>query len=183
MHRWENWHEPNNINFWKPAPSPIEYTEMLKLAYDASKRANSSSITISAGLSPAVNKDGNIAPYDFVKSMYEYGTEGKFDALGFHPYCYHRSFNCPTEYAYWSAWSQMSKTSDNIRDLILSNGDGNKKIWITEFGAPIKGKNSISKDQQAEMVKNVHHEVSSVDWIGSVYCYSLQDPEKRHQQQ
>jgi polysaccharide biosynthesis protein PslG len=172
---WEIWNEPNNINFWKPAPNVSKYTEMLDMAYIAAKQADASSNIVSAGLSPATNENKNVAPVDFVKQMYNMGAKNSFDALGFHPYCFHESFNCPVEYADWSAWSQMSDTPSSIRKEMVLNGDEAKKIWITEFGAPTQGYGSVSESQQADELANAYNKLSRVNWTGPMFWYSLQD--------
>jgi len=171
---WEIWNEPNNTVFWKPKPNVKDYASLLTLAYAAAKQADPSATIISGGLSPATNTDGNIAPIDFTEALYAEKAGESFDAFGFHPYCYSGTFNCPADYAEWSAWSQMNDTPRSIRSIMKKNDD-DKKIWVTEFGAPTNGPNSVTEKLQANMVRRSYEQLSRQSWAGTFFWYSLQD--------
>lgn len=172
---WEIWNEPNIINFWQPAPDAAAYSVLLQQAYTAVKSVDASAFVVSGGMSPATSDGTNIAPTDFLTAMYANGTQGYFDALGHHPYCYAGSFDCPNTYAAWSAWSQMSETPVNLRGIMSANADSAKKIWITEFGAPTNGAGSVSTAQQATMLSDAYENLASESWAGPLFWYSYQD--------
>jgi polysaccharide biosynthesis protein PslG len=175
VHDWEIWNEPNITKFWLPQPNVTEYASMLRLAYQSIKSVDSSANVISGGLSPATNEDGNVAPIHFLQGMYSAGAKNSFDALGHHPYCYHAEFDCPVQFADWSAWSQMNDTSVSLRSTMISNGDENKQIWLTEFGAPTSGPNSVSEKTQADMLINAYSELSKLRWAGPLFVYRLDE--------
>ena len=175
VRNWEIWNEPNNSDFWKPQPNVKEYSKLLALSYAAAKKTDPNSNIISGGLSPATNNGNNIAPTSFLRSLYGNKAGDSFDALGYHPYCYYNNFRCPTEYAEWSAWSQMNDTPVSMRSIMKANGDTAKKIWATEFGAPTNGPKSVSETSQATMVKHAYNQFSQQEWAGPLFWYSLQD--------
>ena len=65
----------------------------------------------------------------FMRQIYANGGKGFFDAFAHHPY----SFPCnPLTDASWNAFTQTKY----LHDIMVQNGDGAKKIWGTEAGAP-----------------------------------------------
>jgi hypothetical protein len=115
IHSFEIWNEQNaGGRFW-PSRDPGGYTAMLKQAYSAIHGADGSARVIYGGLSG--NDTG------FVNDSYNAGLHGYFDTMALHPY------NA----------NQDPYTGDfgNYRNVFASmqaHGDGNKKIWLTEFG-------------------------------------------------
>jgi polysaccharide biosynthesis protein PslG len=172
---WEIWNEPNINTFWKPAPNAAQYAAILRPAYLAAKAADSTSFILNGGFSPAETNGTNIAPIDFLSGMYAAGAKDHFDALSHHPYCYAGTFDCPSTYAPWSAWSQMEETPTNLRGIMTSNGDAAKKIWITEFGAPTSGSGAVSNAQQGTMLRDAFAIFKTKSWAGPLFWYSYQD--------
>lgn len=169
---FEIWNEPNIAEFWQPAPNPQAYTADLKAAYAAIKKVNRSAFVISGGLAPASTDGTNYNSRDFLKAMYANGAKGSFDALGVHPYSFPAS---PDTYETWSAWSQMNQTNPSIRDILASHGDGGKKIWITEFGAPSSGPDGVGEAAQSTDITQAILQARSTSWIGAIYLYTWVD--------
>ena len=70
-----------------------------------------------------------MAPVQFLSQIYANGGRGFFDAFAHHPY----SFPCsPLTEASWNAFTQTR----DLHTVMVQNGDGGKKIWGTEAGAP-----------------------------------------------
>ena len=169
---FEIWNEPNINNFWVPTPDPAAYTADLQAAYSAIKQVDPSATVISGGLSPATTTATTIDPRTFLEDMYSDGAEGSFDGLGDHPYSYPL---LPDDEESWSGWSQMSQTSPSLRSIMAANGDSSKKIWITEFGAPTTGSNSVGEDGQAAALTQAIAQAQSFSWLGSFYIYTWAD--------
>jgi exo-beta-1,3-glucanase (GH17 family) len=111
-----------------------------------------------------------------MQTMYAQGAKGYFDAFAHHPYCYAADFDCPDTVADWSAWSQMNETSPSLRSIMAANGDSDKKIWLTEFGAPTGGgTKAVSEALQAKMVADAYAKVRTTSWLGPLLWYSLKD--------
>jgi len=61
---------------------------------------------------------------------------------------------------------------------MITNGDANKKIWITEFGVPTNGPNSywyLSEQGQAGMVTDAMNLYKRYTWAGPIFWYTLKD--------
>ena len=141
-HYFEIWNEPNLTNFWSPSPNPAAYTADLQAAYVAIKAADPSSVVISAGLAAIDSNSGNIDPVTFLRAMYSDGAKGNFDAVGDHPYSFPADPNNDAQ----GKWGEMDQSSPSLRSIMTEHGDGAKKIWITEFGAPT---GDVTEAQQA----------------------------------
>ena len=169
---FEIWNEPNLAVFWQPKPDPAAYTADLKAAYAAIKAVDPSAVVLSGGLAPADNDGTDIDPRTFLQDMYADGAKGSFDELGFHPYSYPDS---PDTVASWSGWSMMADTNPSIRSIMTQNGDSGKKIWITEYGVPTIGPNSVGETGQSTDLVQAISQVRKLDWIGSLYIYTWSD--------
>ena len=169
---WEIWNEPNHGPWWKPNADPVRYTAFLKAAYKAMKAVDSSVTVISGGMAPAVTKGSSIRPTEFLQKVYANGGAGSFDGVGHHPYCYDAKDTCPDLFANWSSWSQMNDTNPSLRSLMRDNGDSNKKIWVTEFGAPTGGgSRGLTQTQQAKMLANAYALFRSYSWAGGAFLW------------
>jgi hypothetical protein len=94
------------------------------------------------------------------------------DGVGWHPY----SFPARTEYAVWSAWSQMSETSPSARSIMTANGDAGAKIWATEYGAPTgTASASFTEAAQAQYVTEAITKFKTFSWAGPAFLYSGRD--------
>jgi polysaccharide biosynthesis protein PslG len=169
---FEIWNEPNLVGSWAPTPNPAAYTQDLIAAYAAIKDVDPSAMVISAGLAPAANTATSYDPRTFLEDMYADGAKGSFDGVGDHPYSYPAT---PDEFEYWSGWSLMDQTSPSIRSIMAQNGDSAKKIWITEYGAPTVGGNSVGDAGESTDLVQAIDQVRNLSWIGSLYIYTWED--------
>lgn len=169
---YEIWNEPNNGAFWVPAPDPAAYTADLEAAYTAIKSADPSAVVITGGLAPEVNSATSYNALTFLEDMYADGAKGSFDGVGYHPYSYPAT---PDEFESWSGWSQMADTSPSVRSIMNSNGDSAKQIWITEYGAPTSGPNSVGDTGQSNALVQAISLVKGLSWVGSFYIYTWAD--------
>jgi hypothetical protein len=84
----------------------------------------------------------------------------------------------------------MNETKVSLRSIMRDNGDGNKKIWLTEYGAPTWGPGNTTDDgsfhwwsapthvtesYQAEMLEDAYEYVENVSWDGPLFWYSYRD--------
>jgi hypothetical protein len=124
------WNEPNHYPFVQSVNVP-GYTYMLKLTYNAVKSADWTQWVVAGGTAPAPdNPNGkDMSPMSFLNAIYFWGGKGSFDAFGHHPY----SFPCsPLTEASWNAFYQTL----SLHWIMAYQGDGAKRIWGTEAGAP-----------------------------------------------
>ncbi len=141
IHTWEIWNEPNVA----PNANVAVYSTVLRGSYSAIKAVDPSAMVLSGGLAPAADGGGNIAPATFVQALYADQDRAYFDALALHPYTYPVSVGYQ---AIWNSWLQMAI----IQNSMQANGDGAKKIWITEFGSPTNGPGSLRQQNQLTFV-------------------------------
>jgi polysaccharide biosynthesis protein PslG len=176
VHAYEIWNEPNLSSFWSGGPDPARYTQLLKLAYPAIKRADPTATVVSAGLSPGGGY-GTVTstymnPLTFLERMYANGAHRYMDAVGWHPY----NFPYGLRRAAWSAWSQMSETRPSARSIMRANGDGAKQIWPTEMGAPTgSSSQAVSEAAQAQLVRDMYARLKTWSWAGPGFLYNFRD--------
>lgn len=164
---WEVWNEPNLPRFLGFAESRAAvYVGLLKAAYPAIKAVQPNSTVISAGLSPAVGVDG---PANFLNDMYVNGAKGYFDAVAMHPYVFPTGLAADPD----NAWSDLARA----HDVMTLNGDGDKKVWMTEFGAPTSdpAADGVSQQEQAKQILDVLAGLAAAGWAGPAFIYSIRD--------
>ena len=169
---FEIWNEPNNPGFWAPKPDPAAYTADLQAAYAAIKAVDPSAVVISGGLAPDVDSSTSYSQLTFLEDMYADGAGGSLDGVGYHPYSYPAD---PDDVIAGSGWSQMYQTTTSIRSIMVANGDSAKKIWITEFGAPTSGTDSVSDTDQSDELVQAISQVKQLSWVASFYIYTWED--------
>jgi hypothetical protein len=169
---FEIWNEPNVAGFWPPKANPSAYTADLVAAYTAIKARDRSALVISGGLAPAAADGKDMSPVNFLEAMYSDGAKGHFDAVGDHAYSYPA---LPNTYESWSGWSQMNRTKPSVRSIMEAHGDGVKRIWITEFGAPTRGPDGVGDAGETAEIGQALIDTSQDAWIGALYLYTWQD--------
>lgn len=146
---YQIWNEPNLAREWggRP-PNPAEYVELLKVGYKAVKAADPNAIVISAGMAPTTRHDHYAMPDSyFIQGMYDAGASAYFDALGVHA----PGYKSPPEADPGVVAADFSLTNgdgapqelrrvyafrrvEDLRELMVKNGDEAKKVVILEFG-------------------------------------------------
>ena len=171
VHDWEIWNEANIAFRFDPAPNPALYTQMLKASYTDIKGAEPSDTVIVGGTAPAGNDADHVEPATFLSDIYANGGKGYFDAVAAHPYDYP---NSPAD-GLPDAWGQMS----DMHNVMAQNGDGNKLIWVTEFGSPTNGPNiqndHVTEAQQAQILSDALRLWKTYSWAGPFFYYDYQD--------
>ena len=185
---YELWNEPNLVNFWKdtvanPKPNIARYTQLLKQGYLAAKAVTTDTTIITAGLAgmPDAADGTSFKSTTFLQGMYTNGAKNHFDAVAQHPYSFPAM---PSENEHWSNWSQMYVNdfpqsgiygTPSLRSIMIANGDGNKKIWMTEFGGPTSGTNSWTEAQQAQATQQAITLNKTFSWAGPLFLYTYPD--------
>lgn len=169
---WEIWNEPNISYRFGPSVDVTKYVNMLKGAYKEIKLANPEAIVLGGSIAPTATTYRDLRPLDFVNAMYEKGASGYFDGLAMHPYTYPIMPNDSTPA---DAWGQMKLA----HEVMAEHGDGDKKIWITEFSAPTNGPNLpgeyVDEDTQADILAQAATIYRGFDWSGPFMWYELKD--------
>jgi hypothetical protein len=174
---YEIWNEPNLSVFWRPAPDAVKYTALLKAAYTAIKSVNAPTQVLAGAFSPAggyndpscgVGATVNINPLNFLETMYANGAKGYFDALSHHPYT---GSAPPSGTHRCNAWFQMFGTTPSLRSILTSRGDGDMKIWGTEFGTDLAWVGG-SEVRQADQIAEAMRVWRTYSWAAGLMIYS-----------
>lgn len=164
---FEIWNEPNLARFWD-RPDPRTYTAFLRSAYASIHEQLPNATVLSGGLAPAGNGAESMAPLDFLDGMYAAGAADVTDAIGLHPFTFPETPSGTSNWNYFRIMAQMRTTME-------AAGDGAKKFWFTEYGAPTGGEGGVTEAAQATMVKEVLENQGPGDTNGPVFLYTLRD--------
>lgn len=165
---YEIWNEPNASIFWAPAPDTAQYTALLKVAYTAIKAADPDAVVIAASVGAGPENPGvAINPVTFLAQMYAAGAGGYFDAVSFHPYQYSLLFSVGEGHA-----GTPITQAEQMYAVMVANGDGNKKIWATEYGEPTS---EVSEAAQAAYVGDFLRTWRTLEFAGPAFIHTLAD--------
>lgn len=169
---WEIWNEPNSGAFWPPRPDPDEYGRLFRVAAQAVRGVDPKATVLIGGLSPQY--DGpqlDMTPVVFLEQLYRNGAAQLADGVAAHPYSYPSMPLDPNGQSP-GGFTDLPK----LNALMDSHGDGGKKIWITEFGAPTgNAPNAVSEDKQSAILLQARQQVQRWDWAGPLFYYELMD--------
>ncbi|MDQ7030027.1 MAG: hypothetical protein Q9O62_09760 [Ardenticatenia bacterium] len=191
----EVWNEQNLHYEWGNQPlSAAAYMDLLKPAYRAIKEACPSMIVVSGALTPAGNV-GNLARDDveYLQEMYNFGLRQYSDAIGAHP----SGYNCPVDADWRTVQDPTAKfrgpfdnrhrswcfrgTMEGYRNVMVANGDANKKIWATEFGwavGPAVNQaygyaDDNTYEEQAKWTVQAYQMARNWGWVGGMFLWNL----------
>jgi aryl-phospho-beta-D-glucosidase BglC (GH1 family) len=176
VRHYEIWNEPNWDPWWASGPNAADYVNMLKPAYVAAKQADPNAVVITGGLAPkgdlAQTPNEPRAPINFLKAMYAAGAKGYFDAFANHPYppLPHQPLSGKTN------WNALLQTEWE-HDIMAANGDGNKQIWGTEYGAPTGSNDSkaVSTGEQAQYIADGLRWWTGHPYTGPLFIHTVRD--------
>ena len=195
----EVWNEQNLHYEWGNEPlDPARYMELLKRAYASIKAACPQTMVISGALTPAGNVGAlAIDDFQYLEAMYRFGLKNYADGIGSHPSGYNvppsigwqqacdfiisdnASFRGPCDSPHHS-WSARS-TVEGYRNIMLKYGDGNKRVWPTEFGWAAGGAlhpaygyaNDNSLDEQARWTAEFYQWMRGTGYVGPALLWNL----------
>lgn len=125
---WEIWNEPNLGE--GAYLSPVRYATLLQHCYGAIKRVNPQAQVIFGGLASAW--PDSHAYLAAVYAAWQSGGLHPFDLLALHPYP--RKREGPDPAIFFRAEPEQKTILDKFLQLMAEQGDGHKRIWITELG-------------------------------------------------
>ena len=196
----EVWNEQNMDYEWGRKPlDPAQYMKLLRAAFNSIRSACPSMLVISGALTPTGWNDWIRAADDFeyLERMYQLGLAGLSDGIGVHP----SGFNVPPNVRYQDAcaaiqrtgnsfngpcnnphhsWSALS-TMEGVYNIMRTYGDGNKRIWPTEFGWAAGGAfdarylyaNDNSYEEQAAWTVEFFRWMRSTNFVGPAFLWNL----------
>lgn len=173
---YEIWNEPTADLFFDPV-DPAVYTQLLQQGYRAVKAVDPSAVVIAGSVvaGPTREDGSTMSPVDFLQGMYDAGAKGYFDAFSYHPYLYTMSFSQGQNQPHFD---YPIEQLDEIRALMVTKGDGNLKVWITEYGQPTNTTHQniyLTEEQQAAFIEDLLRTWQGIDGAGPVFIYQTRD--------
>lgn len=172
VHHWEIWNEPNTSNFWPPHPDAAEYGRLFRAAADAIRGVDPRATLLIGGISPRwEGPSADAAPATYLEELYGDGAAQLADGIAAHPYNF-PSFPMDRFQRTTGGFSELPA----LHGVMEKHGDGSKKIWITEFGAPTGlGPHAVSERDQAATFLRARQQVGRWNWAGPLIYYELVD--------
>jgi len=202
---YEVWNEENLASETGGQVNVGAYIPVLKAGYQALKASDPNITVVFGGLTPTgVKGHPEVALDDaqYLQQIYAINNgevKKYYDVLGAHP-----GSNCnppdnsypdnpPTNGCGTDPDGGRSFTKDNsfyfkrilqLRAVMEQNGDGGKKMWLTEFGwdsSPVLVPNYqyaqyVSEDQQAQYLMKAFALGKSYPWMGVMFVWNLDFP-------
>jgi len=157
---YEVWNEPNLPGSWAPRPDPAAYVRLLRVTYAAIHDVDDAATVMSGG----PGDDEGIDTMAWYEALYAGGLHSVCDAVAVHPYP-----NPP------EANSGLMATAHDVRELMNAHGDGGKRLWGTETGAPTGGSFSVSEQTQAQLLRGLYAVWTAMPEVGPLFYYTLDD--------
>jgi hypothetical protein len=164
----EVWNEPNSTPFWAPNPSPERYTELLKLAYLASKSVRPDVPVVFGGLAPITGSSpGQIDNLEFLRRAYDSGAGAYFNAIAIHPY--------PMPFSRPDYRERTMRLIAAVRRTVWRRQGIRLPIWVTEIGISTDGPGAVSDPIQARRLRRLYHLLGRVPDLPVVVVHRLFD--------
>jgi len=160
---WETWNEPQpRTGFWRKAASGRNemerYVALQKAVYEAVKKADPTCVVLTGGFA-----DGPELPRELAR-YYELGLKGTFDVMNIH------------HYGGDPRGGYTARQIEAVIRVMRHYGDGDKKIWITETGWPVrKHPQRRTVRQQAQWTPWLFAVLLSYPQVERVFFYELRD--------
>jgi len=187
---YQVWNEPNLAREWEArAPNPEGYVRLLRACYIAIKEADPDALVISAGMAPTGTGLPIAMPdTDYFTAMYEAGAAPYFDLLGVHA----AGFAAPPEVspeeaatnpAYGGQRFFCFRHVEDIREIMVRYGDGEKQVAVTEMGwtsdpaHPEYSWFAVTEEQKADYLVRAFRYAREHwrPWIGPMFVLSIAD--------
>jgi hypothetical protein len=186
----EIWNEPNLDREWGNQPisaqSAADYVRLLGGAYTAAKAADPNVLVVTAGLSPTgVTNAHSADDVQYLQWLYDAGIQGKFDALGAHGNTQAPCVECDlNSLPAFSHPSFYFRRVEQLREVMVRNGDQAKQVWLLEFGwtadkvHPAYSWFAVSEDKKADNIVQAFQYARDhwKPWIGVMTLWTIADP-------
>ena len=171
----EVWNEPNLVNFWKPAPDPERYAELLNVAYDAIKGTSSRTVVLGGSLASATKAQFGAGGNPTVMTMRGFldrayaatpSIAGHMDAISFH---------MVFQQVYMGGGSVFADAFSSARESSAAHGERKRRFWITEAGLSTTGKDAMSEAEQAEGLLRQYRRLLTMPDVDAYLIHTLQE--------
>jgi len=181
---YEVWNEQDEAGWWAGGPNPGAYVGLLKASYAAIKASDPAATVV---MGPFTGNN-----YGFLEQAYAAGAKGSFDAVAVHtdtacnidsPYSYYRDPGAGNRIARFTFLGVIP-----VREVMAANGDGDKKIWISEMGWEVSGavcgsgqfagkkQQGVTEAQQAQFLREAIHCLSDKPYVANAMWFTDRNP-------
>ncbi len=177
---YQLWNEPNIYPEWGAYPiSPEDYTRLLKTGATRAREADPNVVIIAGALASTIELSPDAAPPGnalndliYLQRMYDAGAAPYFDIMAVQAY---GLWSGPTDHRMHPRVMNFGRPQF-VRDVMVTNGDANKPIWISEMGwntvpadAPDQRFGRVTPEQQARYTPLAYERAGSEwPWAGVV---------------
>ena len=173
---YEIWNEPNLDYEWGGSPNAAQYTALLRAGYQGIKAGDPQAFVVSAGLATTGGSQADLAlarriysadmvipDLTFLRTMYNNGAKGYFDALGSHPYGGLNPPDTPPDLAIGPIYFRRAEEQ---RQVMLNYGDSSP-VWATEFGWVLETECDLGEHEWMEV-----GEAQQAEYLAAAYAYA-----------
>jgi hypothetical protein len=191
VHAVQLWNEPNLMREWGEQPitreSAAQYVTLLKLAAAAAHGADPSITVIGGSLSPTSSSESACCQPDdvYLRWLYELGVKDSFDVLGVNA-----NVQCPCVDAAPASNPAFVHPSfyyrrvEQLREIMVANGDAARQIWLMEFGWTTDAINpeyawyATTEERKADLIVEAFRfaRANWAPWIGVMTLWTIADP-------
>jgi polysaccharide biosynthesis protein PslG len=183
------WNEPNAFPEWgNRAVSPVEYVNLLKLAYAAAKQADPQIKVLSAPLAmtlgqphPEPGKWISMSDLQFLDEMYQAGAKDYFDILSYNAFGFAFAPEDPP-----SPERLNFQRVALARQIMEQRGDADKAVWVDEYAwnaapatmpaAQLVWARQAEDDQAAYTVRGYQFAREHWPWMGVMSIWYFRQP-------
>jgi hypothetical protein len=153
----------------------MQYLRLIKRIVPVIRRVDPKMTVVVGALGPHGTESSATSPYGYLKALYRanHGRSLPGDAISYHGYSYPSAPNCGRLACPRNTFQQ----APDIHSLMVSHGDGAKKLWCTEAGTPTGiGQDAQTNATQAAWVT----QYLSIwprfgDWTGPFFYYQVRN--------
>ncbi len=181
------WNEPNLSEEWGGALNVVQYTDMLKRAYQAAKQGDPDVLVVTAAMAPTKETNPKVGVSDLIyyEQMYQAGAKGSFDVLAVNVY----GLGEPPDDRRLSADRFNVSRPILVHDIMTRYGDTTTPVWATEFGynslpsgwngePSIWGQNVDEQTQARYLVGGLTRMKQEWPWMGEIYIWGFRWAER-----
>lgn len=174
------WNEPNLRFEWGYREAdPAAYTRLLKAAYIAIKAANPDVSVVAAGLAPTLDTgEWGLNDLAYLQQMYDSGAKYYFDKMAVHAY----GWRTPPDDPASPDRVNFARTA-LVRQVMVSNGDADKTILITESGwnDHPRWSKAVRPAQRVEYsLRAVQKVATEWPWVEAIAFWNFRLPRDSH---
>ena len=172
------WNEPNLAGEWQgQAPDPQGYARLLQCGTAAIREGDPEALALPAALAPT-NQQDHEAMDDraYMADLLATGSLAAVDALTAHPYGFAYAPSAPRAASHGLVFARV----EEIRELAVAHGLGQKPVWATEFGwtvgpaEPGSAWQVVDPGRQAQyLAEAVRLAAESYPWLQLVTVWNL----------